>query len=124
MGLKLEVSPLFPQAFAPIVEAHELGTRGILLIRLDRNNFVPRIGIAYRPWDNETVFRAGFGIFFDNAPATMNEGGSPYLLNEPSLHQSRANAPNVILPLVFPARRWYGYSRDTHDLSSEPADPL
>jgi hypothetical protein len=48
------------------------------------------------------VFRGGFGIFFfDTAPATMNEGGSPYLLNEPA-YTNPANNPNVILPLVFP----------------------
>jgi outer membrane receptor protein involved in Fe transport len=100
-GSKSKVSPLFPQGFAPIVEASQLGYPAQTLIRSDKNNLVPRIGVAYRPWGNNTVFRAGFGIFFDNAPATMNEGGSPYQLNEPS-YTNPANAPNVILPLVFP----------------------
>jgi hypothetical protein len=100
-GSKAVVSPLFPQGFAPIVEAHEIGYPGQRLIRNDRNNFAPRIGVAYRPWSNTTVFRAGFGVFFDTAPATMNEGGSPYLLNEPS-YTNPASSPNVILPLVFP----------------------
>ena len=35
------------------------------LIDPDRNNFAPRIGMAYRPFrDNRTVVRAGYGVFY------------------------------------------------------------
>jgi hypothetical protein len=33
------------------------------LIRTDRNDFAPRIGLAYQ-WNQDTVIRAGYGIFY------------------------------------------------------------
>lgn len=37
------------------------------LVDPDRNNWGPRVGFAYRPFaDNNTVVRAGYGIFYDN----------------------------------------------------------
>jgi hypothetical protein len=34
-------------------------------VKKDLNNFAPRVGFAYTPWDNRTVVRGGFGIFYD-----------------------------------------------------------
>jgi hypothetical protein len=51
---------------------------GKYLWEWDRNNFAPRIGLAWRPFsDHRTVVRAGFGIFF----------GSPY--NREVIQQQR-----------------------------------
>jgi len=33
----------------------------------DSNNIGPRVGVAYAPFDNKTVFRVGAGIFFNRA---------------------------------------------------------
>jgi hypothetical protein len=101
-GATPQVSPLFPKDFAGIVEASQAGYPGQTLINNNKKNFAPRFGVAYRPWGNYTVFRAGFGIFFDSSPVTMNEGGSPFILNEPTF-TNPANNPVVILPQVFPA---------------------
>jgi len=98
-----KVSPLFPKDFAPIVEASTAGYPGRTLIRNDKTDFAPRIGVAFRPWGNTTVFRSGFGIFYNSSPITMNEGGSPFILNEPGFTNPATN-PTVILPWVFPAQ--------------------
>ncbi len=43
---------------------------GRSLIRTDRNNLSPRVGLAYRPGnDNKTVLRGGFGIFHPTGAA-------------------------------------------------------
>jgi hypothetical protein len=56
----------------------------------DRNNFAPRVGIAYAPrisGDHLTVFRAGFGVFYDQALGAV-------------VSQSRSVFPNF-LPVNF-----------------------
>lgn len=36
------------------------------LLPADKNNFAPRLGIAFRPFgDNSTAIRAGYGVFYD-----------------------------------------------------------
>jgi hypothetical protein len=69
---------------------------------LHKLNLAPRVGAAYRPWGNNTVFRAGFGVYYAEYPAATASGvGVPYLINEPSYTNPAAN-PDVILPRVFP----------------------
>lgn len=46
----------------PIVTADAAGLPESLRFS-DKNNFMPRIGVAYRPFGNKTVFRGGYGIF-------------------------------------------------------------
>jgi hypothetical protein len=100
-GSLSKVSALFPKNYVPIVEANTLGLPGDTLIRTDRNNFAPRLGIAYRPWGNNTVIRAGAGIYFDVVPRELTLGGVPYVLNEQPF-DNPLNNPAVILPTVFP----------------------
>jgi hypothetical protein len=85
-----------------IVEARELGLPGRTLIRTDRNNFAPRFGLAWRPFGPNTVFRAGYGIFFDVVPRNLNQAGIPFVLNEPAFTNPAGN-PEIVLPRVFPA---------------------
>ena len=101
-GMAAKISPLFPTGFLNVVEASSVGLPSSTLIRADKNNFAPRFGIAYRPWGNKTVIRAGYGIFFDMAPRPVTMSGLPYLLNEPAYTNPAAN-PDVIFPRVFPA---------------------
>jgi len=97
-----KVSPLFPRAYVDVVEAQSVGLPGSTILRNDKNNFAPRIGVAWRPWGNRTVLRAGYGIFFDVVPRNINQGGLPFVLVEPA-YTNPADRPNVILPLVFPS---------------------
>ncbi len=58
-----------PASLLPLIDTTgDAARRGI--IAPDRNNFAPRLGVAYRPFEN-TVVRAGFGVFFDNT--NLNE---------------------------------------------------
>ncbi|MBI4877623.1 MAG: TonB-dependent receptor, partial [Acidobacteria bacterium] len=97
-----KVSPLMPRGYVEVVEASQAGLPGSTLLKTDRNNFVPRIGVAYRPWGNNTVFRAGYGLFFDVVAENTSTGGAPFVINEPSF-TNPADAPAVILPRMFPA---------------------
>ena len=103
------VSPLFPRSYVDVVEANTLGFKSSTLINNDRNNFTPRIGIAWRPFGNRTVFRAGYGIFFDVVPRNLTQGSIPFVLNEPAYTNPTVN-PDVILPRVFPATTGAGPS--------------
>src|SRR5579871_5326979 len=40
----------------------------------DRNNFAPRVGLAWRPGHGETVVRAGYGIYYDQGSLATGEG--------------------------------------------------
>lgn len=68
------------------------------LIRPDQNNWAPRLGIAWRPFNSGPVIRAGFGIFYngsiyDQLAATM--------LNQPpfALAQTSVTSPTRLLTL-------------------------
>ncbi len=54
------------------------------LIHPDRNNFAPRIGFAYTPWER-LVVRGGYGVFFTHTVRQGREGllgfNPPYLVD-------------------------------------------
>jgi hypothetical protein len=100
-GSDAKISPLMPRGYVDVIEAAQAGLAGDRMLRTDRNNFAPRIGIAYRPWGARTVFRMGYGIFYDVVPQTLSCGGTPFILNEPSFTNPTPN-PVVVLPWVFP----------------------
>ena len=101
-GTLSKVSPLQPRGYVDVIEASQAGLHSSRLLKTDVNNLAPRIGVAYRPWGNDTVFRAGYGIFFDIVPRTVSTGGAPFVINEPSFTNPAA-APTVIFPRVFPS---------------------
>ncbi|MEZ5354752.1 MAG: TonB-dependent receptor [Bryobacteraceae bacterium] len=71
------------------------------LWKADRNNFAPRIGIAYS-WNQKTVLRAGYGIFFDVLGVDrfgVNQGG----FNQPTnLIASNNNGLSYVATLSNP----------------------
>ncbi len=102
-GALSRVTPLFPRGFVDIVEAKSLGLPGRSLLRADKNNIAPRVGIAYRPWASRTVFRTGYGIFYNVAPWLLPMAStSPFVINELPYTNPIGN-PDVIFPRVFPA---------------------
>src|SRR5882724_6319299 len=56
-GMLGQVSSAIPRSYVDVIEASKAGYQDSYLIKPDRNNFAPRIGLAYRPWGDTTVFR-------------------------------------------------------------------
>ncbi len=71
------------------------------MMKVDKNNFAPRIGIAYDPTGKgRTAIRAGYGIFYavSFANVTSNLQGQPFLIDvtafgTPNLVDPWANVP-------------------------------
>lgn len=97
-----KVSPLVPASYVGVITASQAGWAGNTLIRADKNNFAPRLGLAYRPWGNNTVFRAGIGIYYDISPYQPTTTGVPFVVSEPT-YTNPYQAPDVVFPRVFPA---------------------
>ena len=102
-GASSKISPIFPANYVGIAEASSVGFDSKSLARQNLHNIAPRIGVAYRPWGNNTVFRAGWGVFFNVVPFvySLNFGDVPFNLAEPSYNNPKDN-PQVIFPRVFP----------------------
>lgn len=95
------VSPLMPRGYVDVVEASQAGYDSSTLLTTDKGNFAPRVGIAYRPWGNNTVIRTGYGLFFDVVARSVTAGGAPFVLNEPAA-TNPAGTPEIVFPRVFP----------------------
>jgi len=53
------------------------GVSGSGNVQTDYNNFAPRIGFAWTPWNEKTTLRGGFGIFYD-VQADQNDAELAY----------------------------------------------
>ncbi len=96
-----KVNPLMPANYIGVISASDAGYPKNL-INASSKEFGPRIGVAWRPLGNNTVFRAGFGIYYDNYLEMPTQVGVPFSLTEPAF-TNPANNPTVILPQVFPS---------------------
>jgi len=92
---------------------------GRRLWETDKNNFAPRVGVAYRPFgDAKTVIRAGFGAFYNlqivgngitplsrNSPFRNRQTAGPFLATTrplPNIADIFAGNPSVVPPGIDP----------------------
>ena len=99
-GSLTKVSSIMPTGYVGVQGASQAGLPDSLIFT-DKNNFAPRLSLAWRPLGPNTVFRAGFGIFYDIVPEASTGNGVPFAIDQPSYTNPTTN-PNVILPLVYP----------------------
>ena len=99
-GSLSKISPLMPASYVPVVTAGSVGLPNSL-INGDKNNFAPRFGIAWRPFGNNTVFRGGYGIFYNSLASQPSIAGVPYSITVPT-YTNTTPAPTIVLPQVFP----------------------
>lgn len=96
-----KVGPVLPTGYVKVIGASAAGYPQNL-ISTDRNNIAPRIAVAWRPIGPNTVFRGGFGIYYDVVPTQLSTTGVPFVITEPDFTNPAVN-PTVIFPQVFPA---------------------
>lgn len=94
---------IFPNSQTPagvpasLVEPVPSGLNSRSLMKTDKNNFAPRLGLAFQ-LANHTVLRAGAGLFFADDPAI---GASARLVANPPFFQSTTYATDQINPILF-----------------------
>ncbi len=96
-GALAKISPLYPTRTVTVVE-------GDVKQRPSRRNFAPRVGVAYRPFGEKTVVRAGYGIFTETLGYFARaQGGGPYQLSEAFTNAVQGGRPLLAFPNPFPA---------------------
>lgn len=92
--------------YGTLVNAKQGDIRARSFVKLDQNNFSPRLGFAYQ-LDNKTAVRGSFGIFYGGLgyQATGNSGSTnlPYFVSITLASATTAATSGLILQNGFPA---------------------
>jgi hypothetical protein len=114
-----KISPLMPSSYVGIETASSQGLPSKTLVRTDRNNVAPRLGVAWRPFnDARTVLRAGYGLYYDLLPIELQAARAPFVFTETAF--TNPAAPSLVLPSVFPAAGTAGPSTIALPLAVNP----
>lgn len=108
---------------ANTVRAADVGLPSTIM-RADRNNFAPRFGFAWRPFNSSrTVLRGGYGIFYGSSSLyRMDEYSDTYPFSINETYNTVANDPTVVtVSNAFPVnRRSVGGTTSTYGGPSRP----
>lgn len=96
-----------PQTQPRLVSAYPITTAPGEALETDKNNFAPRIGFAFRPFNNSrTVIRGGAGLYYNTLPVfigfrQMGLTNPPFLLSE-TFEAAPGRTPSLTLAQPFP----------------------
>src|SRR6185436_1989652 len=91
-----KISPLYPTNIIKIAAGK--GDQSPSL-----RNFVPRLGVAYRPFGSDFVVRGGYGIYTStNGRYARAQGVGPYQLSETFTNSVTGGQPLFAFPNPFP----------------------
>jgi hypothetical protein len=92
-----KISPLYPVNTIKVVAGNAQESPSL-------RNFNPRLGVAYRPFGEKTVFRGSYGIFTETLGrfARVLSNG-PFQLSETFTNAIQNNQPLFAFPSPFPA---------------------
>jgi outer membrane receptor protein involved in Fe transport len=88
----------FDPASGTLVYAADGSLEDRALVKADKNNFAPRIGVVYR-LNEVTVLRSGYGIFYNLLDRIGSE--DQLALNPPGLRNIRIRASGNVNPVFF-----------------------
>lgn len=88
----------------PLATSSQVGLSNKLL-NIDKNNFAPRVGFAWRPGStNDLVIRGGAGIYYVGIqPYISDGGGAPFEIDEGYTNSIVDSSPLFAFPSPFPA---------------------
>jgi hypothetical protein len=96
-----QIVPAFPAAITAVTAA-EAGFPARLR-NTDRNNLAPRLGIAWRPWGENTVIRTAYGIYIDQPSFEYLPMSGPWGGTETFTNKLVGGTPWFQFPAAFPA---------------------
>lgn len=103
---KNRVANFNPSGAGSLVLAKDGDLAERALVNPDRNNFAPRVGLAYR-FGTKTVLRAGYGLFYQLFERYGSEDqmalNPPFLINNTPAVSSTATQPLFLLRNGFPS---------------------
>jgi hypothetical protein len=93
------------------------------LVHPDKNDFAPRIGVSYHPWER-IVIRGGYGMFYQHAVRIGSESilalNPPFVIDGSLSQQLGSATPVFLLKNGFPSNQ---FTADLTRIQSRAQDP-